>query len=72
MTFPPPPPFERNPTTGELFIRLDNHPRIIVTPPRITDAAPLIEILNDKRVCVWLSAPPYPYKPGETTTTLVE
>ncbi|KAF9024102.1 hypothetical protein BDZ89DRAFT_139458 [Hymenopellis radicata] len=56
-------PFERNPTTGELFIRLNHHPRIIVTPPRISDAAPLIELLNDERVCVWLSAPPYPYKP---------
>ncbi|KAK0198761.1 hypothetical protein F5146DRAFT_105887 [Armillaria mellea] len=53
-------PLEVN-SHGEPFLRLKAHPNIILTPPRLTDASALMEVLNDESVCRWLSEPPYPY-----------
>ncbi|SJL06087.1 uncharacterized protein ARMOST_09423 [Armillaria ostoyae] len=53
-------PLEVN-SHGEPFLRLKAHPNIILTPPRLTDASALMEVLNDESVCRWLSNPPYPY-----------
>lgn len=55
-------PLQVNPTTGEPFLRLpaplDN---IIITPPRLSDAAALTAALSDPRVYKTLKAPPFPY-----------
>ncbi|KAK0481810.1 hypothetical protein IW261DRAFT_1583758 [Armillaria novae-zelandiae] len=53
-------PLEVN-THGEPFLCLKARPNIILTPPRLTDASALMEVLNDDNVCRWLSDPPYPY-----------
>ncbi|KAK0505772.1 hypothetical protein EDD18DRAFT_5226 [Armillaria luteobubalina] len=53
-------PLEVN-SHGEPFLRLKAHSNIILTPPRLTDASALMEVLNDDSVCRWLSEPPYPY-----------
>ncbi|KAJ6500900.1 acyl-CoA N-acyltransferase [Mycena sanguinolenta] len=51
-------PLERNPTTGELFLRLPNpYEDIILTPPRISDAAAIAAIVNDPAVHPWLGRP---------------
>ncbi|KAF8209466.1 acyl-CoA N-acyltransferase [Mycena galopus ATCC 62051] len=51
-------PLERNPTTGELFLRLPSpHNNIILTPPRSTDAAAIAAIVNDPAVHPWLGRP---------------
>ncbi|KAL0951675.1 hypothetical protein HGRIS_008354 [Hohenbuehelia grisea] len=55
-------PLKRNPTTGELFLQLRNHPHIVLTPPRLEDAPFIPPLLNDPRVYVWLKGPPYPYQ----------
>ncbi|KAF8509523.1 acyl-CoA N-acyltransferase [Hysterangium stoloniferum] len=55
-----------NPRTNEPYIRLPApHARIILTPPRTSDAdaAALIPIMNDPRVVKWLGVLPYPYEP---------
>ncbi|KAJ3575239.1 hypothetical protein NP233_g1228 [Leucocoprinus birnbaumii] len=54
-------PLEINPLTEEPFLRLRKHPNVIITPPRLTDAPLLVHPLNDEKVHVWLSSPPYPY-----------
>ncbi|KDR85591.1 hypothetical protein GALMADRAFT_132268 [Galerina marginata CBS 339.88] len=54
-------PLEVNPKTGEPFLRLRKHKNIILTPPREEDAPAFIPLMNDPRVCDWLSGPPYPY-----------
>ncbi|KIY73522.1 hypothetical protein CYLTODRAFT_317285, partial [Cylindrobasidium torrendii FP15055 ss-10] len=54
-------PFDFDEKTNSPFIRLAKHPNIIITPPRISDAPALIDLLNDGRVVEWLSGPPYPY-----------
>jgi hypothetical protein len=52
-----------NPTTGEVFLRLPApHENIIITPPRESDAADLVLILNDTRVYKFLVGPPIPYR----------
>ncbi|KAJ6577058.1 acyl-CoA N-acyltransferase [Mycena vulgaris] len=56
-------PLEVNPQTGEPFLRLASHKNIILTPPRLSDAPFLVELLNDERVYHWLVSPPYPYLP---------
>lgn len=58
------PPFEFDEKTKEPFIRLAKHPNIIITPPRLSDAPALINLLNDERVVEWLSGPPFPYLQG--------
>lgn len=51
-----------NPTTGEVFLLLlAPHENIIITPPRESDAADLVLILNDPRVYKFLVGPPIPY-----------
>ncbi|KAF7358969.1 N-acetyltransferase domain-containing protein [Mycena sanguinolenta] len=49
-------PLERNPTTGELFLRLSSpYENIILTPPRTSDAAAIAAIMNDPAVHPWLA-----------------
>lgn len=56
-------PLQVNPLTGEPFLRLQPpHANIILTPPRLSDVASLVEILNDPGVYKMLSAPPFPYR----------
>ena len=51
-----------NPTTGGVFLRLPTpHENIIITPPRDSDAADLVLILNDPRVYKFLIGSPFPY-----------
>ncbi|KAJ7334904.1 hypothetical protein DFH08DRAFT_785008 [Mycena albidolilacea] len=51
-------PLERNPATGELFLRLPSpHSTIILTPPRPSDAAAIAVIVNDPAVHPWLGRP---------------
>ncbi|EMD41855.1 hypothetical protein CERSUDRAFT_110415 [Gelatoporia subvermispora B] len=53
-----------NAHTKEPYLQLPGRlHNIIITPPRMSDAAPLISVLNDPAVCNWLEAPPYPYLP---------
>jgi len=53
---------QANPTTGEVFLRLPApHENIIITPPRDSDAADIISILNDPRVYNSLVGTPLPY-----------
>jgi len=53
-----------NPTTGEVFLRLPApHENIIITPPRDSDGADIVLILNDPRVYKNLLGPPFPYHP---------
>ena len=52
-----------NPTTGEVFLRLPApHENIIITPPRYSDAAEIVLILNDPRVCKFFIGPPFPHR----------
>ncbi|KAJ7597310.1 acyl-CoA N-acyltransferase [Mycena floridula] len=53
-------PFEIN-KNGEPFLQLKSHKNIILTPARLDDAPSLIELLNDPKICLWLSSPPFPY-----------
>ncbi|KAJ3978110.1 acyl-CoA N-acyltransferase [Lentinula raphanica] len=55
-------PLRVNSTTGELYLPLESHPNIIITPPRMSDIPRLPDLLNDPGVCVWISGPPYPYE----------
>jgi len=51
-----------NPTTGEVFLRLPTpHENVIITPPRDSDAADLVLILNDPGVYKTLMGLPFPY-----------
>ena len=51
-----------NPTTGEVFLRLPApYENIIITPPRYSDAADIVSILNDPRVYKSLIGPAFPY-----------
>ena len=53
-----------NPTTGEVFLRLPvPYENIIITPPRDSDVADTVLILNDPRVYKSLPGPPFPYEP---------
>lgn len=59
---PLPAPLQRNPNTGEIFLRLRKHPNIILTPPRTSDAEKITEHLQDIKIISWLVSPPHPYK----------
>jgi len=51
-----------NPTTGEVFLRLPAlYENIVITPPRYSDAADIVSILNDPRVYKSLLGPAFPY-----------
>jgi hypothetical protein len=51
-----------NPATGEVFLRLPApHENVIITPPRESDIADIISILNDPRVYKTLVGTPLPY-----------
>jgi len=51
-----------HPKTGEVYIRLPApNNNIILTPPRTSDADGIVEIMNDERVALKFSIPPYPY-----------
>ncbi|KAF5312794.1 hypothetical protein D9619_002818 [Psilocybe cf. subviscida] len=63
-------PLQVNAKTGEPFLRLKNHPNIILTPPRDEDAPAFLPFLNDERVCYWLGGPPYPYTLEHSKTFL--
>lgn len=53
---------EYNRRTGEPFIRLPHpHENLILTPPRLTDVAALMAVLNDPKVYLTLEGPPNPY-----------
>ncbi|KAJ6580927.1 acyl-CoA N-acyltransferase [Mycena capillaripes] len=54
-----------NPTTGEPFLRLPApFTNIIITPPRMSDVAPSVAIMNDPAISVWMG----PQGPGSTYT----
>lgn len=51
-----------HPKTGEVFLRLPApNDNIVVTPPRPSDAQDIAAIMNDERVAMKFSIPPYPY-----------
>jgi len=55
-------PLQINPTTREPYLRLPSpNENIIITPPRVEDAAAIVNNMNDPAVYTWLSGPPYPY-----------
>ncbi|KLO16500.1 acyl-CoA N-acyltransferase [Schizopora paradoxa] len=57
-----PHPLQVHPKTGEPYLRLPApNDNIIITPSRVTDVDATIAILNDVRVAMNLSGPPYPY-----------
>ncbi|KAJ7572084.1 GNAT domain-containing protein, partial [Mycena floridula] len=48
-------PLEVNPVTGEPFLRLPSpHHHIIITPPRLSDIEPSVEIMNSPEVYRWM------------------
>ncbi|KAJ7095465.1 hypothetical protein C8R43DRAFT_964457 [Mycena crocata] len=52
---------EFNNATGEPFLRLpEPFTNIIITPPRTSDLAPSVKILNDPVVATWMGMGPYP------------
>jgi hypothetical protein len=54
-----------NPTTGEPFLRLPApFSNITMTPPRMSDVAPSVEIMSNPSVAVWMGAT----GPGSTYT----
>ncbi|KAH6916637.1 GNAT domain-containing protein [Coprinopsis sp. MPI-PUGE-AT-0042] len=59
---PLPAPLQRNPKSGEIFLRLRKHSNIILTPPRASDAEKITEHLQDPKINSWLVSPPVPYK----------
>ncbi|PCH34023.1 hypothetical protein WOLCODRAFT_94664 [Wolfiporia cocos MD-104 SS10] len=64
-------PLQIDPTTGEPFLRLPAPlQNIIITPPRLSDGASIVPILNDNAVCRWLQGPPYPYLPSHAESWL--
>lgn len=55
--------FEYDEERREPFLRLQgNLSNIIITPPRLSDADAIVQILNDPRVFLTLEGPPFPYK----------
>ena len=56
-------PLQVNERTGEPFLRLPSpHENIIITPPRMEDAASAVRNLSDPRVYKTLQGPPFPYR----------
>ncbi|KAH8100035.1 hypothetical protein BXZ70DRAFT_200555 [Cristinia sonorae] len=54
-------PLEIDERTGEPFLRLPPpHNNIIITPPRLTDAPELTNILSEPAIYTWLSSAPRP------------
>ena len=57
-------PLQFNPETGEPFLRLPiPHNNIIITPPRMSDAAAIVKNMTDPALYIWLTGPPHPYLP---------
>lgn len=55
-------PLKVNPITKEPYLQLPPpHSSIIITPPRLSDAERVLQILNDPRVHMTLQGPPFPY-----------
>jgi RimJ/RimL family protein N-acetyltransferase len=55
--------FEVDVLTKEPFLRLPAaHTNIILTPPRLSDAETIVDILNDPHVYPTLEGPPFPYE----------
>lgn len=51
-----------HPKSGEVYLRLPApNDNIIITPPRPSDAEAIAAIMNDERVALKFSVPPYPY-----------
>lgn len=71
MASSPASPLEYNEHTGEPFIRLP-HPykNIILTPPRLSDVAALMAVLNDPKVYLTLEGPPNPYLESDAMAQL--
>ncbi len=55
-------PSEVHLKTGEFYMRLPApNDNIIITPPRPSDTDAIVAIMNDERVALKFSFPPYPY-----------
>lgn len=64
-------PLHVNPATNEPYLRLPSPlDKIIITPPRLTDAHRLVEIFSDPRVYTQLEAPPFPYRLSDADSWL--
>jgi len=50
--------------TGEPYLPLRHHKNIYITPMRWSDKDVNLRWMNDERVALWLSGPPYPYTSG--------
>ena len=56
-------PIQLNPQTGEPVLRLpEPFSNIILTPPRASDVASVVENLNDPKVYSTIMGPPWPYR----------
>jgi len=65
-------PLEVNQQTAEPYLRLPPpYAHIIITPPRMSDAPTIVQILNDPRVYKSLQGPPYPYLPEHAQSWLL-
>jgi hypothetical protein len=59
-------PLQQHSVTGEPFLRLPApHNNIIITPFRAGDKQAILEVLNDPKVYMNLTGPPYPYRPED-------
>lgn len=66
-------PLHLNETTGEPYLRLPSpHENIIITPPRMEDAAAVLHQMNDFNVYRWLQGPPHPYLPVHASDWLTQ
>jgi RimJ/RimL family protein N-acetyltransferase len=55
-------PLQVNLQTMEPFLRLPApHDKIIITPPRLSDAPSIVRLLNEPVVNQWITGPPQPY-----------
>ncbi|KAI0375125.1 acyl-CoA N-acyltransferase [Pilatotrama ljubarskyi] len=64
-------PLQFHPETGEPFLRLPApHDKIIITPPRMSDAPTIISYMNDPALYMWLDGPPFPYRPEHAESWL--
>jgi len=55
-------PLRFNPSSGEPYIPIPGHPKIIITPPRLSDVPLILSYMNDPSVYMNLANPPYPYR----------
>lgn len=62
-------PLMLDPVLGEPYIQLSHpHKNIRITPPRKSDAAAMVSVLNDDRVHPFLKGPPFPYAETDATS----